>query len=74
LREEQLAYENIQTEARGRVVIIRLNRPKALNALCAELVRELGLALDACEADPVSVAWCSPATTGPSPPAPISRR
>jgi enoyl-CoA hydratase len=52
LREEQLAYENIQTEARGRVVIIRLNRPKALNALCAELVRELGLALDACEADP----------------------
>ncbi|HYX03983.1 MAG TPA: enoyl-CoA hydratase-related protein, partial [Reyranella sp.] len=46
------AYANIQTETRGRVGIIRLDRPKALNALCAELVRELGLALDAFEADP----------------------
>ena len=46
------AYENVQTETKGRVGIIRLNRPKALNALCADLVRELGLALDAFEADP----------------------
>jgi enoyl-CoA hydratase len=46
------AYENIQTETKGRVGIIRLNRPKALNALCADLVRELGLALDAFEVDP----------------------
>ncbi len=46
------AYENIQTETKGRVGIIRLNRPKALNALCADLVRELGQALDAFEADP----------------------
>jgi enoyl-CoA hydratase len=45
------AYENIQTEIKDRVGIIRLNRPKALNALCADLVRELGLALDAFEAD-----------------------
>jgi enoyl-CoA hydratase len=45
-------YENIQTETKGRVGIVRLNRPKALNALCAELVRELGQALDAFEADP----------------------
>ena len=44
-------YENILTETKGRVGIIRLNRPKALNALCADLVRELGLALDAFEAD-----------------------
>ncbi len=47
-----VAYENIQTETKGRVGIIRLNRPKALNALCADLVRELGQALDAFEADP----------------------
>jgi enoyl-CoA hydratase len=46
------SYENIQTETKGRVGIIRLDRPKALNALCADLVRELGLALDAFEADP----------------------
>ena len=45
------AYENIQTETKGRVGIIRLNRPKALNALCADLVRELGQALDAFETD-----------------------
>ena len=45
-------YENIQTETKGRVGIIRLHRPKALNALCADLVRELGQALDTFEADP----------------------
>ncbi|MDI1282874.1 MAG: enoyl-CoA hydratase-related protein, partial [Reyranella sp.] len=46
------AYENILTESQGRVGIIRLNRPKTLNALCADLVRELGQALDAFESDP----------------------
>jgi len=46
------AYQNIKTETKDRVGIIRLDRPKALNALCADLVRELGQALDACEADP----------------------
>ena len=46
------AYQNIKTETKGRVGIIRLDRPKALNALCADLVRELGQALDAFEADP----------------------
>ena len=46
------SYDNIQTETQGRVGIIRLNRPKALNALCADLVRELGQALDGFEKDP----------------------
>jgi len=46
-----VAYENITTETRGRVGIIRLNRPKALNALCADLVRELGQALDTYETE-----------------------
>ena len=44
-------YENIQTETKGRIGIVRLDRPKALNALCADLVRELGQALDGFEAD-----------------------
>lgn len=46
-----MAYENILVETKGRVGIIRLNRPKALNALCDALVREVGKALDAFEAD-----------------------
>jgi enoyl-CoA hydratase len=46
-----MAYENILTERRGRVGIVTLNRPKALNALCAALIAELGQALDAFEAD-----------------------
>ncbi len=46
-----MAYENIEVETRGHVGIVRLNRPKALNALCAALVSELGQALDDFEAD-----------------------
>jgi len=46
-----MAYENIQVETRGRVGIVRLHRPQALNALCAALIAELGQALDAFEAD-----------------------
>ena len=46
-----MAYENIEVETEGHVAIIRLNRPKALNALCAALVSELGSALDDIEAD-----------------------
>jgi enoyl-CoA hydratase len=52
LEDTVTAYQNIKTETKGRVGIIRLDRPKALNALCADLVRELGQALDAFEADP----------------------
>lgn len=46
-----MAYENILVETNGAVGIIRLNRPKALNALCAALIAELGQALDAFEAN-----------------------
>jgi enoyl-CoA hydratase len=46
-----MAYESIIVERQGAVGIVRLNRPKALNALCAALVRELGQALDAFEAE-----------------------
>ena len=46
-----MAYENILVETKGPVGIIRLNRPRALNALCADLIVELGQALDAFEAD-----------------------
>lgn len=46
-----MAYENIETSTQGHVGLIRLNRPKALNALCAALIVELGDALDGFEAD-----------------------
>ncbi len=46
-----MTYENITVETRGNVGLIRLNRPKALNALCDALVREMGAALDTIEND-----------------------
>lgn len=46
-----MPFENIIVETRGQVGLITLNRPKALNALCAALIRELGQALDTFEAD-----------------------
>ncbi|HVY14788.1 MAG TPA: enoyl-CoA hydratase [Rhodopila sp.] len=45
------AYENILVETHGRVGLIRLNRPAALNALCDALVKELGTQLRAFDAD-----------------------
>ncbi len=46
-----MAYENILVETRGRVGLITLNRPKALNALCDALVGEVGEALETFRAD-----------------------
>ncbi len=46
-----MAYENIIAEKKGRVGLITLNRPKALNALNAALISELEQALDSFEAD-----------------------
>ncbi len=46
-----MSYENILTEVRGKVGLITLNRPKALNALNDTLIDEVGLALDGFEAD-----------------------
>ncbi len=46
-----MAYENILVETRGRVGLITLNRPKALNALNTPLMTELGDALRTFDAD-----------------------
>src|ERR1700726_4932012 len=46
-----MAYENIIVEIRGRVGLIRLNRPQALNALNRALMGEFGQAIAAFEAD-----------------------
>jgi enoyl-CoA hydratase len=46
-----MAYDNILVETNGRVGIVTLNRPKALNALNGALIEELNRALDAFEAD-----------------------
>jgi len=46
-----MSYQNIQTETKGRVGIIRFNRPQALNALNALLIADLAAASDKFEAD-----------------------
>jgi enoyl-CoA hydratase len=46
-----MTYQNIVVETRGRVGLVTLNRPQALNALNAALMAELATALDGFEAD-----------------------
>ncbi|NBA97696.1 enoyl-CoA hydratase [Pseudomonas sp. R5(2019)] len=46
-----MSYETILLEVRGRVGLITLNRPQALNALNAQIISELNQALDTLEAD-----------------------
>ncbi|NGM21626.1 enoyl-CoA hydratase [Roseomonas stagni] len=47
-----MAHEMILVETQGRVGVITLNRPQALNALCDQLMTELGDALRTFDADP----------------------
>jgi enoyl-CoA hydratase len=47
-----MSYQNIIVETRGRVGVIRFNRPQALNALNAALIKELISAVDSFDADP----------------------
>jgi enoyl-CoA hydratase len=46
-----MSYQTIIVETKGKVGIIRLNRPQALNALNAQLNADLTAAIDAFEAD-----------------------
>ena len=46
-----MSFNTILVEKRDRVGLVTLNRPKALNALCAELVAELEQALNDLEGD-----------------------
>jgi enoyl-CoA hydratase len=46
-----MAYENILVDTRGKVGLVTLNRPKALNALSPELMHELTQALTDFERD-----------------------
>src|SRR5476649_1076905 len=48
---QPMTFQNIIAETKGRVGIIRLNRPQALNALNRALIVELIQAIDAFEAD-----------------------
>ena len=47
-----MSEKTVLVETKGKVGVIRLNRPQALNALNAALMTELGAAIAACEADP----------------------
>ncbi|AZN50010.1 TPA: enoyl-CoA hydratase [Pseudomonas aeruginosa] len=46
-----MEFETLLVETRGRVALITLNRPKALNALNAQLISDLNAALDHFERD-----------------------
>ena len=46
-----MSYQHIIVETRGRVGVIRLNRPAALNALNMALMNEVAAAIDGFEAD-----------------------
>ena len=46
-----MTYETIIVETRGKVGLLTLNRPQALNALNSTLLREVNEALDAFDAD-----------------------
>lgn len=46
-----MTYENIVVETKGRVGIVRLNRPQALNALNKALIAELTQAIEAFDGD-----------------------
>ena len=46
-----MAYHNIIVETRGRVGLVTLNRPQALNALNEALIAELNEALSGFESD-----------------------
>ena len=47
-----MAYETILVETRGKVGLVTLNRPKALNALNTAVLKDVLAALEAFEADP----------------------
>jgi len=46
-----MTFENILTEVKDNIAVITFNRPEALNALNAQMVGEMGRALDQFEAD-----------------------
>jgi enoyl-CoA hydratase len=48
-----MTYQTIIVETRGKVGVIRLNRPQALNALNSVVVAELSGAIDGFETDPL---------------------
>jgi enoyl-CoA hydratase len=48
-----MAFENILVDLRGKVGLITLNRPQALNALNSALVAEINEALDGFDRDPL---------------------
>ena len=47
-----MSHQHILVETKGRVGVVRLNRPAALNALNTALIGELAAAIDAFETDP----------------------
>ena len=69
-----MAYETILVETRGAVGLVTLNRPKALNALNAQVIAEIERALTAFDADAAVAAVVITGSRRRSPPGRTSRR
>lgn len=52
IEQDASALQTVLVERQGRVVLVTLNRPKALNALNAEVMRDLTTVLEAVDQDP----------------------
>lgn len=63
-----MELNTVVSEIKGKVGIITLNRPKALNAVSEEMLRELTSQTKAFDEDPWSGRLSSAAATKPSPP------
>jgi hypothetical protein len=68
-----MQYEDLIVEVHDKVALIRLNRPKALNALNDRMMNELGDALYKFDADPAIGCIVLTGSEKALPPAPISR-
>ena len=64
-----MGYERLQVSAEDRIVTIEIDRPKALNALNEEVMRETLAHAEALDADAMLARFDAMLSTNDSPPA-----
>jgi enoyl-CoA hydratase len=69
-----MTFDNLLVETRGKVAVITINRPEALNALNSGVMTDLAKALKNIQADPEIGAVVLTGSEKPLPPAPTLKR